>query len=101
MSLKKSQPSNAYKISQSVFVQEEIRFKTLEIDKVCAQLNKMKNDLRTVVSFFDWSHITNTFADSNIKIIQRLKEVQDYKNAELLASTLTYYPKEIIYNFSS
>ena len=50
MSSKRSQSSNAYKIPQSVFVQQEIRFKTLEIDKVRAQLNKMKDDLRTVVT---------------------------------------------------
>ena len=47
-------PRNAYKILQRVFIQQEIMFKTLEIEKVREQLNKMKDDLRTVVSFFHW-----------------------------------------------
>ena len=52
---------------RKVFIQQEITFKTLEIEKVREQLNKRKDDSRTVVSFFDWSHIANTFAESNIK----------------------------------
>ena len=39
------------------------------VENVYEQLNKMKDDLRTVVGFFDWSHIANTFAESNIKTI--------------------------------
>ena len=66
-----------------VFIQQEITFKTLEIEKVREQLEKMKDDLRTVVSFFDWSHVANTFAESNIKTIKSVKGVQDYKIAEL------------------
>ena len=49
-------------------------------------------------SFFDWSQITNTFVESNIK---RVKGVQDYKIVELLRSTLTHDAKEDIYNFFS
>ena len=101
MSSKRLQTSDAYKISQRVFIQQEITFKTLEIEKVREQLEKMKDDLRTVVSFFDWSHVANTFAESNIKTIKRVKGVQDYKIAELLGSTLTHDPKEVVYNFPS
>ena len=61
----------------------------------------MKDDLRTAVSFFDWSDIANIFVESNIKTIKRVKRVQDYKIAELLGSTLTHDPKEVIYNFAS
>ena len=73
----------------------------MKIDKVRAQLNKMKDDLRTVVSFFDWLHIANIFADSINKTIKRGKGGQDYKVAQLLGSTLTHDPEEVIYNFSS
>ena len=73
----------------------------MEIKKVCAQLNKMKDDLRTVVSFFDWSHIANKFAEINTKTIKRVKGMQEYEIAELLGSTLTHDPKEVIYNFFS
>ena len=100
MSSKRLQSYDAYEISQRIFIQQEITFKTLEIEKVCEQLNKMKNDLRTVVRFFDWSHIANTFSERNIKTIKRVKVVQDYNVAELLRSTLTHNPKEVVYNFS-
>ena len=69
MSSKSMQTSDAYKISQHVFIQQEIMFKTLEIGKVYEQLNNMKDDLRTAVSFFECSHIANKFAESNIKTI--------------------------------
>ena len=100
MSSKRLQTSDAFKMLH-VSIQQEITFKTLKNEKVCKQLNKMKDDLRTVVCFFDWSHIANTFAEINIKIIKRVKRVQDYKIAKLLVSTLTHDPKEVIYNFSS
>ena len=100
MSSKRLQSYDACEISQRIFIQQEITFKTLEIEKVCEQLNKMKNDLRTVVRFFDWSHIANTFSERNIKTIKRVKVVQDYNFAELLGSTLTHNPKEVVYNFS-
>ena len=61
----------------------------------------MKDDLRTVVTFFDRLHILNTFAESNIKTIKKVTGVQEYKVAELLGSALTNYPKEVIYNFTS
>ena len=70
----------------------------MKIDKVHAQLKKMKNNLRTVVSLFDWSHIANTF---NIKTINGVKGVLDYKIPKLLGSTLTHDPKKAIYNFFS
>ena len=101
MSSKRLQTSDKYKLSQRVFIQQEITFKTLKTDKVRVQLNKMKDDLRTVVSFFDWLHIANTFADSIMTTIKRVLGVQDYKVAQLLGSTLTHDPKEVIYNFSS
>ena len=101
MSSKRLQTSDKYKLSQRVFIQQEITSKTLKTDKVRVQLSKMKDDLRTVVSFFDWLHIANTFADSIMTTIKRVQEVQDYKVAQLLGSTLTHDPKEVIYNFSS
>ena len=70
----------------------------MKIDKVRAQLKKMKDNLRTVASLFDWSHIANTF---NIKTINGVKEVLDYKIPKLLGSTLTHDPKKAIYNFFS
>ena len=50
MSSKRSQTFDAYKISQRVFIQQEIRFKTLDIENVREQLNTMNDDLKTVAS---------------------------------------------------
>ena len=50
MSSKRLQTSDAQKISKSIFIHQEIMFKTLEIEKVCAQFNKMKDNLRSFVS---------------------------------------------------
>lgn len=41
---KRLQNSETYKLSQSIFIQQCITFKILEIDKVCAYLNKMKDN---------------------------------------------------------
>ena len=70
----------------------------MDIEKVQEQVNKMKNDLRTAVSFFYWSHIANIFAESNIKTIKRVKGMQDYKITKRLESTIIRDPKEVIYN---
>ena len=70
---KRLQPSDAYKLSQRVFIHYEIAFKTLENNKVCAQSTKMKDDFWIVVSFFDWSNIGNTWTAT-----LSVKEVQDY-----------------------
>ena len=90
-----------FRISQRAFIQQETTFKTLEIENLQEQVNKMKNDLKTAVSFFYWSHIANTFAESNIKTIERVKGMQDYKITKRLGSTIIHDPKEVIYNFSS
>ena len=70
----------------------------MDIEKVQEQVNKMKNGLRTAVSFFYWSHIANIFAESNIKTIKRVKGMQDYKITKRLGSTIIRDPKEVIYN---
>ena len=57
MSSKRLQTSDACKLSQNIFKLQEITFKTLEIDKICAQLNKINDNLRSAISFFDY-HIS-------------------------------------------
>ena len=84
MPTKRLRTFDAYIISQQVFIQQEVKLKTLEIDKVRAQLSKMKDGLRSVLSFLDWSHIANTFVDSNTETVKGVKKVQECKFAELL-----------------
>ena len=88
-------------VSQRLFLQEEITFKTVEKEKIIRELQKIKNDLRTVMNFIDWTHISNKFTESNIKAIKRVEEVQNYKLSELMGTKLQHDPKKVIYNYSS
>ena len=101
MSSKQLQNSESYRRSQRLFLQDEISLKTLEREKVVRELQLIRGDLRTVVSFLDWIHISNKFIEGNIRIIKRVEEVQNYKLAKLLGSKLQYDAEKVIYNYSS
>ena len=92
--------SESYRRSQHLFLQEEITFKTIEKEKIIRELQKIKNDLRTVMNFIDWTHISNKFTESNIKAIKRVEEVQNYKLSEIMGTKLQDDPEKVIYNFS-
>ena len=98
---KRLQNSESYRRSQHLFLQEEITFKTIEKEKIIRELQKIKNDLRTVMNFIDWTHISNKFTESNIKAIKRVEEVQNYKLLEIMGTKLQHDPEKVIYNFSS
>ena len=84
-----------------MFLNEEIILKTIEREKIIRELQKIKNDLRTVMKFIDWTHISNEFTESNIKAIKRVEEVQNHKLSELMGTKLQHDPEKVIYNFSS
>ena len=44
MPAKRLQAPDAYRLSKCLFIQQEITFKTLGIDKVPEKVNKMKDD---------------------------------------------------------
>ena len=67
LSSKRLQNPESYRRSQHLFLQEEITFKTIEREKIIRGLQGIKNDLRTVMNFIDWTRISNTFTESNIK----------------------------------
>ena len=100
LSSKRLQNSECYRRSQHLFLQEEITFKTIEKEKIIRELKKIKNDLRTVMNFIDWTHISNKFTESNIKAIKRVEEVQNYKLSEIMGTKLQDDPEKVIYNFS-
>lgn len=52
------------------------------------ELQKIKNDLKTVINFIDWIHISNKFRESNIQTINQVEEVQSYKILELMGTKL-------------
>ena len=101
LSSKRLQNSESYRRSQHLFLQEEITFKTIEREKIIRQLQKINNDLRTVMNFIDWTHISNKFTESNIKAIKRIEKVQNYKLSELIGTKLQHDPEKVVYNFSS
>ena len=84
-----------------MFLREEISFKTRGDGKITREMQLIRNDLRTVMSFLGWVHISNKFIEGNIRTIKRVEEVQNFKLAELLGSKLQHDPKMIIYNYSS
>ena len=57
LSTKRMQNSVAYKLSQRLFLQEEITSKTLERKKVNSNTEKLKTKLLSTVSFIDWTYI--------------------------------------------
>ena len=101
LSSKRLQNSESYRRSQHLFLQEEITFKTIEREKIIRELQKIKNDLRTVMNFIDWTHISNKFTESNIKAIKLVEEVQNYKLSEQMGTKLQHDPEKVIYDYSS
>ena len=86
--------SESYRRYQHLFLQEEITFKTIEREKIIRELQKIENDLRTVMNFIDWTYISNKFTESNIKAIKRVEEIQNYKLSELMGTKLQHDPEK-------
>ena len=53
MSSKWLQHFESYRRSQRLFLQEEISFKTVESEKIIREMQLLRGDLRTVMSFLD------------------------------------------------
>ena len=73
------QNSNAYRQSQRSFMQEELRFKNIEQEKISLEMERIKSDLKMIVNLIDWTHISRTFLESDIKTIKRVEGIQNYK----------------------
>ena len=54
-----------------------------------------------VINLIDWTHISRTFLESNIKTINRVEGIQNYKLSQLMGKKLQHDPKKVIHNFSS
>ena len=76
MSNKSLQTSDGYRRSQSLFLPEEITFKSVEKQKTRKMLSKLEINLRSIMSFLDWIHVSNNFISCNIKTIPKVKNVQ-------------------------
>ena len=93
--------TSTYTASQRLFLQEEIAFKTADQVKLNTELEKLHNDIRTVVSFLDWNHIHNTLTTSNEKMVKKVEVIHNYKLSELMGSELSHNPEDVIRNYSS
>ena len=101
MSFNRLQNSGSYQRSTRLFLHEELTFKRIEREKIIREMQKITSDLRMVISFIDWIHVSNKFMESNKKAIKHVQEVQNYKLSGLLGSKLQHGPKKVIHNFSS
>ena len=101
MSTKRLRNSTSYRTSQRLFLKEEITFKTADKAKINSELVKLTNDIRTVISFVDWTHIFNTVVTSNDKAIKKVESIQNYKLSELIGEQMTHDPNDVIRNYSS
>ena len=95
------QTSDAYRRSQRSFLHEEITFTSVEKEKTRKMLSKLEVDLRSVMSFVNWIHVSNNFISCNVKTIRKVESVQHYKLTELMGSKLHHSPNKIIHNFTS
>ena len=84
-----------------MFLQEEVSFKIVEKEKIIKEIRRIKDELRSVISFIDWIHISNKFIESNKRAIKQVKGVQIYKLSELMGGKLQHDPKKVIHSFSS
>ena len=75
-----------------MFLQEEITFKTVDKENIIREIQKIKDDLRSVISFIDWIHISNKFIKSNQREIKQVEGVQNYKFLELMGGKLQHDP---------
>ena len=82
---------NGYKILSLIYVHIVCFYNR---EKFIREMQLIRDDLRTVMIFLDWVHISNKFIEGNIKTIKRVEEVQNYKLAELLSSKLEHDPQK-------
>ena len=73
------QNSNADLQSQGLFILEELTLKNVKQEKIILEMERIKSDLRMVINLIDWTHISRTFLESNIKTIKKVEGIQNYK----------------------
>ena len=91
MSSNRLQNSESYQRSTSLFLHEELTFKSIEREKIIREMQKITSDLRMVISFIDWIHVSNKFMESNKKAIKHVQEVQ---NLNYLVANYNMIPKK-------
>ena len=86
---------------------KEINIKKNKIKQHLLELNRVKEQLQSEISFFDFCHVCTLFLNINNKKLNRAKSIQNKKLSNLvlensnLVSATSHGPEKVIFNFSS
>ena len=99
--------SSAYNTYQKRLLKEEINIKKNKIKQYLLELNSIKKQLQSKISFIDSWHICTLSLNINNKKLSRAKSIQNKKLSNLvlensnLISETSHDPEKVIFNFSS
>ena len=100
--------SQSYKNCQLLLLQEEIRPKKSNIEKLQKELEHVRSILSESVSVIDYTHICTLFITSNKKIIKRKDKAHEKKLHKLninksnaAEENLNHDHEKVFFNFSS
>ena len=99
--------STAYRQCQLRLLREEISQKKRRINTLNKQFELHKQNLVSILSYFDFIHISSIFLVKNDKLLSLHQRVHDKKIYKLttdfcdFSSTTSHDPDKVIYNFSS
>ena len=88
-------------------LKEEINIKKDKIKEYLLELNSVKKQLQSEISFFDFCHVCTFFLNINNKKLNRAKSIQNKKLSNLvlensnLVSAMLQDPEKVIFCFSS
>ena len=88
-------------------LKEEINIKKDKIKEYLLELNSVKKQLQSEISFFDFCHVYTFFLNINNKKLNRAKSIQNKKLGNLvlensnLVSGMSHDPGKMIFNFFS
>ena len=93
--------SSTYKECQEKLLREEILLKQVNRDKLKVEQLKVGNDIKNVLSYFDWMHLVNLSSTCNINGINKVKGIQNLKLQELMGQNAKHNPNDVIRNYST
>ena len=95
--------SKAYKECQVKLLRHEISDKKSMLHSHMKKLSHLKTEVRSRISFLDFTHISSCFLVRNDKILNKTRLVQEKKlqHLGLVSAHETNDPEKVIFNFSS
>ena len=97
--------SLVYNACQKRLIKEEINVKKNKIKQHLLELNSVKKQLQSEISFFDFCHVCKLFLNINNKKLNRAKSIQNKKLSNLvlensnLVSATSHNLEKVIFNF--